>query len=311
MQNLLRVCKNESLMNYNTLFEAKTLESLLEVAVMAAKKATSIIQSHGQGTYQKWTKNTLASPSSSIVTEVDFACQEIILQVLASSIEKYGLAVLAEESVDQGLRQVAPAYWCIDPLDGTLPFTEQKPGYSVSIALVAQNGTPLLGVVVDPSRDILYTAVQGRGACRNGVAFQASNQSTTLHHFCDRSTVASSNFSWLQEQLQQIAHELGFAQVELVAYAGGVLNALWTIENAPACFVKFPRKTESGGSLWDYAASACIVQEAGGSVCDFMGAPLELNRKESTFLNHRGVICCSDSRLKSLLLQKLSTENTM
>ncbi len=309
MQNLLRVCKSESPMNYNTLFDTKTLESLLDVAVVAAKKASSIIQSHGHSSYKKWIKNTHKSPSSSIVTEVDFACQEIILQVIAPTIESFALAVLAEESVDQGLRQVAPAFWCIDPLDGTLPFTEQKPGYSVSIALVAQNGTPLLGVVVDPSRDLLYTAVRGRGAYRNGVDFLASKSSTSMHHFCDRSTVASSNFPWLQEQLQQIAHECGFAQVETVVYAGGVLNALWTIENAPACFIKFPRKTESGGSLWDYAASACIVQEAGGSVCDFMGAPLELNRKESTFLNHRGVIYCSDSRLKSLLLQKLSTES--
>lgn len=309
MQNLLRACKRESSMNYNALFDAKTLESLLDVAIVAAKKASSIIQSHGQSSYQKWIKNNHKSPSSSIVTEVDYACQEIILQVLEPSIEKYGLAVLAEESADQGLRQVAPAFWCIDPLDGTLPFTEQKPGYSVSIALVAHNGTPLLGVVADPSRDLLYTAVLGRGAYRNGVAFSASKASTTMHHFCDRSTVASPNFPWLQDQLQHIAQVLGFAQVEQVDYAGGVLNALWTIENAPACFIKFPRKTESGGSLWDYAASACIVQEAGGCVCDFTGAPLELNRNGSTFLNHRGVIYCSDASLKSLLLQKLSIEN--
>ena len=46
-------------------------------------------------------------------------------------------------------------FWCIDPLDGTLPFIEGKVGYAVSIGLVSRDGTPLIGVVCDPYHQTL------------------------------------------------------------------------------------------------------------------------------------------------------------
>ena len=54
--------------------------------------------------------------------------------------ERYDLALLTEELEDDGSRHVKDYFWCIDPIDGTLPFTQKKPGYGVSIALVARDG---------------------------------------------------------------------------------------------------------------------------------------------------------------------------
>ena len=54
--------------------------------------------------------------------------------------QKYDFGILTEETPDNGSRLVKDYFWCVDPLDGTLPFTEGTPGYSVSIALVSKSG---------------------------------------------------------------------------------------------------------------------------------------------------------------------------
>jgi 3'-phosphoadenosine 5'-phosphosulfate (PAPS) 3'-phosphatase len=47
-------------------------------------------------------------------------------------------------------------FWCIDPLDGTLPFIEGLTGYAVSVALVARNGKPLLSAIFLPETMTSY-----------------------------------------------------------------------------------------------------------------------------------------------------------
>ena len=76
--------------------------------------------------------------------------------------------LLSEETNDDGSRFKEDFFWCIDPMDGTLPFINKQPGFSVSIALVAKDGTPNLGIVYDPSTDTLYHAIKGKGALQKG-----------------------------------------------------------------------------------------------------------------------------------------------
>ena len=60
------------------------------------------------------------------------------------------------------------------------------------------------------------------------------------------------------------------------------------------CIRDSPKAEDGGGSLWDYAASACLFEEAGAVVCDVFGNPLDLNRSDSTFMNHRGALYATD-----------------
>jgi fructose-1,6-bisphosphatase/inositol monophosphatase family enzyme len=64
------------------------------------------------------------------------AAQAAVLEVLAPTFKAYDLGLLTEELADDGSRFEKDYFWSIDPLDGTLPFTQGKPGYAVSIALV-------------------------------------------------------------------------------------------------------------------------------------------------------------------------------
>ena len=67
------------------------------------------------------------------------------------------------------------------------------------------------------------------------------------------------------------------------------MNACSVLENFPACYFKFPKSKNGGGSIWDFAATTCIYQELGLPATNFEGGKLDLNRKDSTFMNHQGV----------------------
>ena len=117
--------------------------------------------------------NTLASQ---VVTEVDLDSQRLILGLLEESMVGFSLGLLAEESDDNSSRFETEAFWCIDPLDGTLPFIEGAPDYSVSIALVSREGEPLVGVVRDPVEEVTYHAYRQGGTFMNecGVLYASS-----------------------------------------------------------------------------------------------------------------------------------------
>lgn len=71
------------------------------------------------------------------------------------------------------------------------------------------------------------------------------------------------------------------------------MNACWVLEKSPACYFKFPKPEDGGGCLWDYAATACLFNESGAVVSDIQGQSLDLNRPDSSFMNHRGVLYAS------------------
>jgi len=155
---------------------------------------------------------------------------------------------------------------------------------------VACDGTPLLGVVFDPVESVLWQAVWGMGVMRNGVPFVLTeNKEMSLTLFHDASLRQHPDFA-------KIVRSLG-AEMRLGECGGAVINACKLLENAPACYLKLPRNGAGGGALWDYAATACIVSEAGGVATDFMGEPLDLNRVGSTSLAHRGVFYATSPRL--------------
>ena len=149
----------------NDLFAS--LPRLTEVACEAACRAAAfIMEKRGQhGEVMTKDANGLAA---SVFTEVDQEAQRIVVEALSPSCDELGLGLLAEETPDDGSRLRASAFWCIDPLDGTLPFIEGREGFAVSIALIAQDGTPLIGVANNPVHRVLYFAHKGGGVWRRG-----------------------------------------------------------------------------------------------------------------------------------------------
>jgi 3'(2'), 5'-bisphosphate nucleotidase/myo-inositol-1(or 4)-monophosphatase len=200
-----------------------------------------------------------------------------------------------------------PYFWCVVPLDGTLPFAEGRSGYAVSIALVEQSGKPLIGVVYDPASQVLLHAIAGQGSYRNLTPFsQTKHTSKSLMVYADTSFKAHAKYDYAVSALESCAQSLRMDGVIFVYGSGAVKNACQVLESSQACYLKLPKKEDGGGSIWDYAATACTAHEAGGWASNSDGQPLALNRRDSTFMNHQGIIFASNSQIAHFLIDSLS-----
>lgn len=240
-------------------------KKLCAVAIQAAKEAGAFIASRAGSPIAYERKDKGESLAAQVVTEVDRISQEIILRTISPTCKEYDLGMLAEEGEDDLSRFEKDYFWCIDPMDGTLPFIESRVGYAVSIGLVSREGVPMIGVVYDPLEKVLYHAVKGFGVFRNEKVWSVDLESDRNYQEIDR--------------------------------GGAVMNACWVLENAPACFYKKPKTQVGGGCVWDYAATACLFETMGAWVSDMHGKPLNLNPKESLYMNQKGVMFATSDKI--------------
>lgn len=281
------------------------LAKLAELAIDAATAAGEMIaRSRPQKIEHKSNRGSLASQ---VVTEVDRRSEAMIVETLKPTFERFELGLLTEEQSDDGGRFDADYFWCIDPIDGTLPFIEGTPGYAVSIGLVHRHGTPSIGVVYDPVGETVYHAIAAAGAFRDGHPWTPPSNSDSLSLFTDRSFLRSQGREQITRVLEEVARDIGLSGLQIDANAGAVMNACKVLTNPFACYLKLP-KTDGGGSLWDYAATACLFKEAGAVATDLYGEDFELNRRESTLMCHRGILFATNESLASKIRDLLSTE---
>lgn len=287
------------------------LRVLCDTAVAAAIDAGRYVQSVDRSAVQEQFKDAGTSKASQVVTEVDVRSEAIIRERLQPFSEQHDIAFVGEESAQFDAsavpeRLLKSCFWCVDPLDGTLPFVEGRVGYAVSIALVDQAGNSLLGVVYDPVEETLWHAIRGQGAHRRGaIPPEDVGAGSSLMVFADRSFEAHESHADAVKALTACAQHSGLNGIEWVYGSGAVKNACQVLDHSNACYVKLPKNQNGGGSLWDYAATACIARESGGWASNIHGHPLELNRQGSTFMNHQGVIYASNEQIGRYLSDAL------
>lgn len=265
------------------------LLQLSNIAIKAALSAGKVIQNYRNNDVSVEKKKGGSSYASQVVTEVDIACETAILSHLRPTCDQFDLALLSEETEDDGSRFIKNFFWCIDPMDGTLAFINKQPGYAVSIALVSKDGTPCIGVVFDPSTNSLYHAIKGNGVFKNGSPWEIKHSNNHLTYVTDRKLKNTPRSAEIERLLNEKVEKLGLNGIKEIAGSGSVLNAIQVLEKGPACMLKFPKKESGGGSIWDFAATACMFNELGLSATNFEGGRLDLNKKGGTFMNHEGI----------------------
>jgi len=265
------------------------LSHLSHIAIEAARAAGKVIRQDMHTDVAVEHKTGGDSYAAQVVTAVDRACESAILEHLRPTCDALHIALLSEETEDHGSRFEEDCFWCIDPMDGTLPFIHKQPGFSVSIALVARDGTPQIGVVFDPSTDTVYHAISGQGAYKDGSPWRINSSNDHLTYVTDKKLKDTPRAGEIESLLHGHVVRLGLTGIKEIAGAGSVMNAIRVLENGPACMFKFPKIENGGGSVWDFAATACIFQELGLRATNYGGGPLDLNRKDGTFMNHEGV----------------------
>src|SRR5437588_5491328 len=140
-----------------------TLAHDLQYAAELARGAGKIVLDH-YGKVERLTKTHVAA-SAEAVTDADRASQRFIVAALRKRFPDDG--VVGEESetgesITFECRNPRGRNWVIDPIDGTNNFIAGLGIFGVCIALLDQ-GHPILGVVYDVSRDLMYTAARGEG----------------------------------------------------------------------------------------------------------------------------------------------------
>ncbi len=153
----------------------------------------------------------------------------------------------------------ARGVWVEDPIDGTQPFLCGMAAWCISIAFVA-DGVTELGLVFAPASGELFLARRGHGATLNGTPIRAT-EATTL-----REGITSMGYSVRVGPKQLIP-----AMTRLLE-AGGMFhrNGSGAIS---LCYVAAGRLlgyVEAHINSWDCLAGLLMIEEAGGTVCDFL-----------------------------------------
>ena len=192
-----------------------------------------------------------------LVTEADVAVETYLIEQIENTYPEH--AICAEES---GTHAGGEYRWVIDPIDGTTSFVHGHPFYSVSIALQQGNDT-ILAAVFAPVLGELYMAEKGKGATRNDQPIAVSDRTAlsdclmTTGFACLRSNLKRNNLALIERIAPKLRglRILGSAAVDLCYVASGRTDGGW----------------ELNLNIYDIAAGALIVQEAGGTVTDFSG----------------------------------------
>ncbi|KAM3604043.1 uncharacterized protein V6R79_005645 [Siganus canaliculatus] len=206
----------------------------------------------------------LKSSVADLVTETDQRVENVLISTIRKQYPEHRF--IGEESVAAGepVHLTEHPTWIIDPIDGTVNFVHRFPFVAVSIAFAVNKQTEF-GIVYSCVEDKLFYAQRGRGAFLNGRPLRASGQEDVSRCVVvteigaqrddlSLSTMTSNILRLLQLPVHGV-RALGTAAVDMCQVATGGADAYYHI----------------GMHCWDIAASAIIVQEAGGVVVDTDG----------------------------------------
>ena len=230
--------------------------------------------------YRQADYGTTYKADNSPLTQADLASHRLILDGLRAL--RPELPVLSEESraIDYDERKQWERYWLVDPLDGTKEFLKRRNEFTVNIALI-HGHRPILGVVHAPALGVTYSAVEGAGALR-----QRQGEEPELIRVADykqgglKIVMSRSHAS---RPVAELLERIGPAE----SISVGSSLKLCLVADGSAHF--YPRL---GPTMeWDIAAAQAVVEEAGGTVTDLTGRPLEYNKPE--LLNPHFVVCGS------------------
>jgi 3'(2'), 5'-bisphosphate nucleotidase len=205
------------------------------------------------------------------------------------------------EAVDLGAGDPAAApggFWTLDPIDGTKGFLRGQQ-YCVSLALI-QHGRPTLGVLGCPNLSprppapeagpdpyaaadtgSMYWAIAGEGAM---MSFDAP--AATIETNLERGDVPAGEPARLAESVES-AHTNQDLAARIMSMAGPALPPVHIDSQCKYAvvargdadvYLRLPSRRGYVERIWDHAAGALVAAEAGCTVTDALGRPLDFSR---------------------------------
>lgn len=203
-----------------------------------------------------------------LVTEADYASQETVRKILLDAFPDHGFIGEEKDSAAGDMTGNREYQWIVDPLDGTTNFVHKVPHFCVSVAL-ERKGRLLVGAVYNPMTQECYLAEAGKGARLNGQVLRTSevtelSQSLAALGLPSVAGPQDPDLRLFNEALGacQAIRRTGSAALNLCYLAAGRFDVAWSY-----CT-----------KVWDIAASALIIQEAGGVVESPYGDEFDVHR---------------------------------
>jgi 3'(2'), 5'-bisphosphate nucleotidase len=212
--------------------------------------------------------------------------------------------------IDKGNGKVSPRFWTLDPIDGTKGFLRQDQ-YAIALALI-EDGEVKLGILGCPAlalsdgeTGLLFVAVRGEGAYKMPLAGGkmtklevVSNDDIARFRFVE--SVESSHGD--QERQNAIAKAIGITSDSVRVDSQAKYGIVASGEAALYLRLPSPKYPNYRENIWDHAAGAIIVEEAGGKVTDMYGQPLDFI-SDLKMNDNRGVIV-SNGKIHDLVLKQ-------
>lgn len=203
--------------------------------------------------------------------------------------------------IDRGNGEVSNRYWTLDPIDGTKGFLRGDQ-YALALALI-ENGEVKVGIlgcpalyenIAEPSGEmgVLFVAVRGEGTKMIPLSGQnprsirvASPDDRENLRFVESVESSHSDHS----QQDAIAKRVGITTPSLRMDSQAKYGAVASGQAALYLRLPSPKTPDYRENIWDHAAGAIVVEEAGGRVSDMYGQPLDFSAG-AKLMNNKGII---------------------
>jgi 3'(2'), 5'-bisphosphate nucleotidase len=209
-------------------------------------------------------------------------------------------------------------FWTVDPIDGTKGFLRNEQ-YAVALALIVEGqvavaalSCPNLPIISDSAvagRGVIFAAARGQGALAVPLEQEAADSEEPVRmQVSQKANPATVRFCESVESghsahgnAAAIAARLGIVSppVRMDSQAKYGIVARGDAE----IYLRMPTRADYREKIWDHAAGALIVEEAGGTVTDVQGRPLDFHQGRELSGN-RGVIV-TNGRTHTLVLKTL------
>lgn len=213
--------------------------------------------------------------------------------------------------IDAGNGNVGRRFWTLDPIDGTKGFL-RKDQYAIALALI-ENGEVKLGIMGCPAYPnhqdtpgMLFLAVRGEGSMKmpfsNGkfTPIRVVQAEDTENMRFVESVEASHGD---QSRQNAIAQAVGISAPSVRMDSQAKYGTVASGQAALYLRLPSPKYPDYRENIWDHAAGAIVVEEAGGRVTDMYGKPLDFS-SSIKMVDNRGVVV-SNGKIHDVVLAAL------
>ena len=205
------------------------------------------------------------SNANDLVTEIDQATEQFFAEKIRHFYPSH--RIVGEEGYGDRVTSLDGTIWIIDPIDGTMNFVHQKRNFAISVGIY-HNGIGEVALIYNVMEDVLYTALRGKGAFKNGQKLPSLSQDVVI----ENSIIAMNAFICFDdkrintEKIKSLVlksrgtRSYGSAALEFAFVAEGIIDAYVSLSLAP----------------WDFAAGILLVEEVGGTTTTVDGKGVNL-----------------------------------